>query len=90
MESNFCDSQGISASSDREVTDMLTYNYIFNSIDKKLFWCDTCGRGMRDLISLKQHIAEHIVDVIADKNDTPAKLYMQAFLVIKKLLLMEM
>ena len=72
MESNVCDNQGISASSDREVTDMLTFNDIFNSIDKELFWCDTCGRGMLDLISLRQHVAEHIVDVIADKNDTYA------------------
>ncbi|KAH3818195.1 hypothetical protein DPMN_119793 [Dreissena polymorpha] len=72
MESNFCDNQGISALSDREFTDMLTSYYILNSMDKKLFWCDTCGRGMQDLISLKQHVAEHIVDVIADKNDTCA------------------
>ncbi|KAH3818268.1 hypothetical protein DPMN_119870 [Dreissena polymorpha] len=72
MESNVCDNQGISASSDREVTDMLTSNDIFKSIDKELFWCDTCGRGMLDLISLRQHVAEHIVDVIADKNDTYA------------------
>ncbi|KAH3795487.1 hypothetical protein DPMN_149042 [Dreissena polymorpha] len=41
--------------------DMFTSNGSFYSKDERQFWCDTCGHGLTDLVSLTQHVAAHIV-----------------------------
>ena len=71
---NLCADREKAASRDNycEISDMLTSNDSIYSNDQEQFWCDLCGSGLKDIISLKQHAAEHIVDLIADKNDTYA------------------
>ncbi|KAH3809668.1 hypothetical protein DPMN_138044 [Dreissena polymorpha] len=49
---------------------MLTSYDSCYSKDEGKFWCDTCGHGLADLGSLSQHILEHIVDSMANTNDS--------------------
>ncbi|KAH3738388.1 hypothetical protein DPMN_045021 [Dreissena polymorpha] len=79
---NHCGDREISASNDIccEIPDKLTSHDSFYSKDDGQFWCDTCGRGLQDLISLRQHVAQHIVDSIRDKNETYASQSLHAVL----------
>ncbi|KAH3791975.1 hypothetical protein DPMN_145464 [Dreissena polymorpha] len=61
------------ASNNNYFEDLVESHDSFYSKAKEQFWCDLCGRGLRDLISLRRHVADHIVDSIADHIDTASQ-----------------
>ncbi|KAH3793280.1 hypothetical protein DPMN_146787 [Dreissena polymorpha] len=50
--------------------DIFTSHDSFNSKDKEQFWYDKHRHGQADLVSLTQHVSEHIGNSMANTNDS--------------------